>query len=141
MDSAISAPRRRTLPIAVHPGNVGLPINILYLTIPRQEKLATLYLQEITEAQASKGAPYSESVLEFECDFALAQLRAAARLRLSSSPDRRRELSDLIVSNEHFQGSYGLHWEDVVHAVSPFIPCSRTSCIHLSTGHNDSRNA
>lgn len=141
MDSAVSAPRRRTLPIAVLPGKVGLPINILYLTIPRQEKLATLYLKEITEARASEGAPYSNSVLEFECDFALAQIRAAARLRLSSSPDRLHELSDLIVSNEHFQGSYGLHWEDVMHAVSPFIPCSRTGCIHPSTGHNNSSNA
>src|SRR5271169_6831114 len=56
-----SGTKRQILPIAVLPGNVGDPINIRYLTLPRQEKLATRYLEMIHEAQASEGVRFSKS--------------------------------------------------------------------------------
>jgi hypothetical protein len=118
-----SSPKRQVLPIAVLPGIVGKPISIQYLTVARQQKLVDRYLQLIHEVQTSEGTRFSQSDLNFECDYALAQIRAAARVHLSSSPNRRSELSHLKVSKEEFEGSYGIHWEDLVHTVSPFDPC------------------
>jgi len=112
--------KRYHLPTIVMPGLAGVALNPNYLTLWKQKSVSDKFSAAIrTELERSdyEGCSITPEMLEFETDFALIQLRAAARLHLPREPDRRHLLSTIKVPASYFQGSYDMHWDDLVGSV------------------------
>jgi hypothetical protein len=112
--------KRLHLPTVVMPGYIGVGLHPNYLTLKKQQRLSLAFQDAIREEENSVdygGCHITSEMLQYETDFALSQLRSAARLYLPREPDRRRLLLDMEVPAAHFAESYKMHWEDLVSSV------------------------
>jgi hypothetical protein len=138
--------KRYHLPSVVKPGHAGIALKLDYLTLEKQMSVSNKYMTAIRQEEGRpdyRGSSITPQILDYEIDYALAQLRAAARLHLSDEPDRCHLLLKLDIPASQFQGSYNMHWDDLVASVrcSTFaqnIEINCTSIGHYHCGHASS---
>jgi hypothetical protein len=75
--------KRFHLPTVVMPGLAGIALSPTYLTLKKQKTVSDKFMTAIRKEEKMigyQGCAITPQILEYETDFALAQLRAAARL-------------------------------------------------------------
>jgi hypothetical protein len=120
--------KRFHLPTVVMPGLASIALSPTYLTLKKQKTMSDKFMTAIRKEEKMigyQGCAITPQILEYETDFTLTQLRAAACLYLPREPDRHHLLLDFKFPAIQFQGSYDMHWDDLIALVRLFNFCSK----------------